>query len=82
MNSPAASREAYDSVVNNAGHVFPTDCIHRLSCCITLRPLCCCAAYLHNNRGHADVTYAGQYRPQLALFYHHLMYTNLKDKLT
>ena len=36
MNSSTASREVYDSAINNAGHVFATDCIHRLSCCITL----------------------------------------------
>jgi hypothetical protein len=82
LNPPTASREAYVIVVNNTGHVFATDCINRLSCCITLRPVYWCPVELHNNYVHADVTYVGQYRPQLALFSHHLMYANLKDKLT
>ena len=81
MNPPTASREAYVIVVNNTGHVLATDCINRLSCCITLIPVYCCTVELHNNSGHAGVTYVGQYRPQL-LFSHHMMYTNLKDKLT
>lgn len=79
-SSSIASREAYESVGINTGHVCETDCIRRLSCCVTLIRVDCCAVELHNNRGHADVTCVGQYRPQLALFYNQLMDTNLKDK--